>query len=610
MKVLVINSGSSSVKYEVFEGSDFTVLSSGLLERIGEGESRHVHRAYGPEGTVREIERRGRVDNHREGFRFILSLLVESPVIKNPAELVGIGHRVVHGGEDFKEAVLIDKDVLERIRALIPLAPLHNPANLLGIEAAREIFPGVPHVAVFDTAFHQSMPPHAYMYSLPYSLYALHRVRRYGFHGTSHLWVAKKAAAHLGKPLESLRLITLHLGNGASAAAIREGRSVDTSMGMTPLEGLVMGTRCGDLDPAVSFYLRRATGMPEEDLEALLNKGSGLKGICGVNDMREVIRMESRGEPLAQLALELYCYRIKKYVGAYFAALGRVDAIVFTGGVGENASVIRKRACEGLEHLGVAVDGVKNETASGEIAEIGSEDAPVRVLVVRTDEEREIAQQTVSAIERVGRAGGVSISTAGRDSGSGGTNAVSNYRVIEILRDQRSVTIRAVRPDDKGLFIDALGQVGPESRYTRFFAPKKEFTASELQQATEVDFVNVVALVAVLEKDGKDRIAGGGRYVRIEGTGQTAEVAFLVEDAFQGLGIASRLFKHLVAIARDVGITRFEAEVLPSNDAMLRVFERGGVPVTRTLESGTFHVVMDLNPPHPPSQRGADTGEG
>jgi len=294
--------------------------------------------------------------------------------------------------------------VLETIRDLVPLAPLHNPANLLGIEAARQVFPGVPQVAVFDTAFHQSIPRHAFTYALPYSFYALHRVRRYGFHGTSHLWVAKKAAAHLEKPLTSINLITLHLGNGASAAAIRQGLSVDTSMGMTPLEGLVMGTRCGDLDPAVSFYLRRATRMPEGDLEALLNKGSGLKGICGANDMREILKMGDRGEPQAQLALELYCYRIKKYIGAYFAVLGKVDAVVFTGGIGENAAPIRKQCCQGLEGLGITVEDRKNEKAYAEVLEIQQDNAAVKVLAVRTREEREIAEQTVATLIR-GRGG-------------------------------------------------------------------------------------------------------------------------------------------------------------------------------------------------------------
>jgi len=400
MKVVVINSGSSSVKYEVFEDSDFSVLSSGLLERIGEKESQHTHRAYGPSGTVKETVRKGRVGNHEEAFRFILSMPTDSAVIRNSAELLGIGHRVVHGGEVFRKPVLIDEDVLETIRDLIPLAPLHNPANLMGIEAARQVFPGVPQVAVFDTAFHQSIPPHAFIYALPYSFYALHRVRRYGFHGTSHLWVAKRAAAHLEKPLNSINLITLHLGNGASAAAIRQGLSLDTSMGMTPLEGLVMGTRCGDLDPAVSFYLRRATRIPEGDLEGLLNKGSGLKGICGANDMREILQMANRGDNQAQLALELYCYRIKKYIGAYFAVLGQVDAVVFTGGIGENAVPIRKQCCQGLEGLGITVDDRKNEKAYKEILEIQRDGGLVKVLAVRTKEEREIAEQTVATLLR------------------------------------------------------------------------------------------------------------------------------------------------------------------------------------------------------------------
>jgi acetate kinase len=400
VKVVVINSGSSSVKYEVFESSNLSVLSSGLLERIGESESQHTHRTYEASGAVKETVRRERVANHEEGFRFILSMPAESPVIKTSAELLGIGHRVVHGGEAFREPVLIDENVMETIRDLIPLAPLHNPANLLGIEAVRRVFPDVPQVAVFDTAFHQSMPPHAFMYALPYSFYALHRVRRYGFHGTSHLWVSKKAAAHLEKPLSSLNLITFHLGNGASAAAIRQGQSVDTSMGMTPLEGFVMGTRSGDLDPAIPFYLTRVTRLAYAELEALLNKGSGLKGICGANDMREILQMAKRGDPQAQLALDLYCYRIKKYLGAYIAVLGRVDAIVFTGGIGENAALIRKQCCQGLEALGITLDDVKNERTYEEVLEIQRDGAPVKVLAVRTNEEREIAEQTISAIKK------------------------------------------------------------------------------------------------------------------------------------------------------------------------------------------------------------------
>jgi acetate kinase len=398
MKVLVINSGSSSIKYEVFEISNFNVVSSGVLERIGESESQHTHRLADALGRVKESVRRGRVNNHEEGFRFILGTSPDSPVIKDSSEILGIGHRVVHGGEAFREPVLIDGSVIETIRGISALAPLHNPPNLLGIEAARQVFPGVPQVAVFDTAFHQSMPSHAFVYPLPYSFYALHHVRRYGFHGTSHLWVAKKAAAYLGRPLDDLHLITLHLGNGASAAAIQQGRSVDTSMGMTPLEGLVMGTRCGDLDPAIPFYLRRATGITEEDLQALLNKESGLKGICGANDMREVLLRADLGEPLAKLALEITCYRIKKYIGAYFAVLGRLDAVVFTGGIGENAAPVRRGCCQGLECLGITVDDGKNEKPCEEVLEIQPDQGLVKVLVVRTQEEREIAEQTVAAL--------------------------------------------------------------------------------------------------------------------------------------------------------------------------------------------------------------------
>jgi acetate kinase len=280
------------------------------------------------------------------------------------------------------------------IRALMALAPLHNPANLLGIEVCLELIPTVPQVAVFDTAFHQTMPPHAFRYALPESLYTEHAVRRYGFHGTSHAYVAKRAAQHLGLSLDRLNLITLHLGNGASAAAIQNGRCVDTSMGMTPLEGLVMGTRCGDLDPALGFYIGRATGLDPAAVETLLNKESGLKGLCGANDMREVLKRMDAGDAPARLAFEVYCYRIRKYLGAYCAVLGRVDAIVFTAGVGENAPAVRARACAGLDPLGIRLDTSRNDAASAEIEEIQQKNSVVKLLVIRTNEELEIAEQT------------------------------------------------------------------------------------------------------------------------------------------------------------------------------------------------------------------------
>ena len=399
LKVLVINSGSSSIKYRLFAGLDFSVRASGMVERIGEPISRLQHRWRNHSGNFDELRRSLPISNHREGLQHIGNVISQTRVLREEAELLGIGHRVVHGGEVFHEPALVDDTVIAAIRELIPLAPLHNPENLLGIEAALERYPHVPQVAVFDTAFHQSIPPQAFHYALPYDFYKTHHVRRYGFHGTSHHYVAERAAMHLGKPLEALNLITLHLGNGASATAIKAGKSADTSMGLTPLEGLVMGTRCGDLDPAIPFYLGRRMGISNEELESLLNHQSGLKGICDVNDMREIIRRASGGDSRAQLAIDMFCYRIKKYIGAYFAVLGRVDAIVFTGGIGENAAAIRKGCADGLAALGIFVDDRKNEESSGKLSEIQGDGCPSKILVIPTDEELEIARQTVQRLQ-------------------------------------------------------------------------------------------------------------------------------------------------------------------------------------------------------------------
>ena len=356
-------------------------LRAGVVDRIGEP---------GPSA----------VRDHGEGFGRVMADLSDSGTIGDPAGLFGIGHRVVHGGERFREPVRVDRGTLDAIRAMIPFAPLHNPGNLQGIEVALATCPGVPQVAVFDTAFHQTMPPRAFRYALPRDLYDAHRVRRYGFHGTSHAHVARRAADLLGKPPEALNLITLHLGNGASATAIREGKSVDTSMGMTPLEGLIMGTRCGDLDPAVPFFLGAVTGKNPEELLDLLNEESGMKGICGANDMREVHRRAAAGDPSASLAIDMYCYRIRKYIGAYTAVLGRVDALVFAGGIGENDAEVRRRACEGLSLLGIAVDEARNGSPSSVPREIQREGMPVKVLVIPTNEELEIALQTVACIRK------------------------------------------------------------------------------------------------------------------------------------------------------------------------------------------------------------------
>jgi acetate kinase len=400
MKVAVINCGSSSIKYEVFGLPDFVMLAAGLIEKIGGNESCLRQRRRKADGTFDERVYSKRLADHKEGFDFMAHVNREHRIIQDESELFGVGHRVVHGGELFREPTVIDDKVTAAIRGLIPLAPLHNPSNLLGIEIAQETFPGVSQVAVFDTAFHQTLPPKAFHYATPHHWYDKHRIRRYGFHGTSHHYVSKEAAKYLGKSPEITNLITLHLGNGASATAVQRGLSIDTSMGLTPLEGLIMGTRSGDIDPALHFFIMRETGMSANELEKLLNSQSGLKGICGLNDMREIIDQAGKANDRANLAIEMFCYRIKKYIGAYVAVIGSVDAIVFTGGMGENAPKIRERACEGLELLGIAIDGEKNEAVEGSIAEIQKNGAPVKVLVVRTDEEREIAQQTVLAIEK------------------------------------------------------------------------------------------------------------------------------------------------------------------------------------------------------------------
>ena len=398
MKVLVINSGSSSIKYQLFDMFEGKVLASGAIERIGEPQSVHRHRQTGSQDGAHETDDKHCIANHREGLARIGRVLRETGALGDLTELSAIGHRVVHGGESFRQPTLIDNEVLERIRDMIPLAPLHNPANVMGIEVALQYAPDIPQVAVFDTAFHQSIPPHAWHYAIPERLYADRHVRRYGFHGTSHHYVAKQAAQQLGKPLPSLNLITLHLGNGASAAAICQGQSVDTSMGMTPLEGLMMGTRCGDIDPAIHFYLCREAGLSNEQVESLLNKESGLKGICGANDMREVHRLADVGDDRARLALAMYGYRIKKYIGAYYAVLGHVNAVVFTGGIGENDARLRAQACAGLDALGIAIDSDRNSDQGGGVFAIHRDGSPVSILVIPTDEEFEIALQTKACI--------------------------------------------------------------------------------------------------------------------------------------------------------------------------------------------------------------------
>jgi acetate kinase len=395
MKVLVINSGSSSIKYQLFVMPEGEVMAGGAVERIGEADAVHRHL----DGNGDETSTVTRVSDHREGLQRIGTLLNQSRALSDLSELSAIAHRVVHGGEAFRRPARIDDEVITRIRQMIPLAPLHNPPNLTGIEVAMQQAPEVPQVAVFDTAFHQSIPAHAYRYALPEALYTQYQVRRFGFHGTSHYYVAKQAATFLGKPLDALNLITLHLGNGASATAVRQGQSVDTSMGMTPLEGLIMGTRCGDIDPAIHFYLGREAALEGAQLERVLNKESGMKGVCGDHDMRGVHRLADAGDARAQLALDMYCYRIKKYIGAYSAALGKVDAVIFTGGVGENDSWVRLQVISEMDNLGLVMDEDKNRRQTSAPFAVHREESRIAILVIPTNEELEIALQAVDCLQ-------------------------------------------------------------------------------------------------------------------------------------------------------------------------------------------------------------------
>ncbi len=388
-KILVLNAGSSSVKYSLFEMQQHSVLIAGIIERIGETSSTHRYAQAGSPQHQSEKQ----IANHQQALQELFGILTASGCLGDKGDLLCIGHRVVHGGEHFRQPALINMQVLQQIEATIALAPLHNPANLLGIQEAMQQMQDIPQVAVFDTAFHQTLPDYAYHYALPSGLYTEHGVRRYGFHGTSHRYVAKLAAQFLGKELEETNLITLHLGNGASAAAIENGRSVDTSMGLTPLEGLMMGTRSGDIDPAIHFYLSRTLNMPIAAIENLLNKDSGCKGVCGENDMRAIHKLAEAGEKSACLALEMYAYRIRKYIGAYFAVLGRVDALVFTGGIGENDVWLREKCCSGMGTLGIGIDSAKNLHPSRPCANISTNETPVAVLVIATHEELEIAIQ-------------------------------------------------------------------------------------------------------------------------------------------------------------------------------------------------------------------------
>ncbi|MEU5212623.1 acetate kinase [Streptomyces sp. NPDC020742] len=396
-RVLVLNSGSSSVKYQLLDMADGSRLAVGLVERIGEETSRLAHTPLATGGAKRETE--GAIADHEAALKAVAAELAADDLGLDSPELAAIGHRVVHGGLKFSAPTVIDDAVLKEIERLVPVAPLHNPANITGIRTAQALRPDLPQVAVFDTAFHTTMPEHAARYAIDVETADAHRIRRYGFHGTSHAYVSRKTAELLGKDPSEVNVIVLHLGNGASASAVAGGRCVDTSMGLTPLEGLVMGTRSGDIDPAVTFHLKRVAGMSEDEVDVLLNKKSGLIGLCGDNDMREIRRRIDEGDQRAALAFDIYIHRLKKYIGAYTAVLGRVDAVAFTAGVGENAAPVREAAIAGLEELGMAVDASLNAVRSDEPRLISPDYARVAVAVVPTDEELEIAQQTYALVK-------------------------------------------------------------------------------------------------------------------------------------------------------------------------------------------------------------------
>ena len=399
-KILVINCGSSSLKYAFFDSENESNTARGQVERIGTTATRLIHN-----GQMGEVIRELTVGGYEEAFKAMLEELTgkDNAVIRDLSEISVVGHRVVHGGERFSEAVVIDDEVLGHIEALNHLAPLHNPVNVTGIKEARRIFPAVPHVAVFDTAFHSTLPSYAYLYGLPYEYYEKKGVRRYGFHGSSHSYVCLKAAQHLQKRVNELEIVSCHLGNGASLCAVDHGRSIDTTMGFTPGEGLIMGTRCGDLDPGVITYLEREAGLTGEQLDQLLNKQSGLLGLSGISgDMREVEKAAANGDLRALVALKAFTYRIRKYIGAYIAAMGGVDVLIFTGGIGQGSSSVRSLALQGLQFMGIHLDDQRNREAEGSsaICRISTDDSPVTILIVPTDEERMIARETLRSLSR------------------------------------------------------------------------------------------------------------------------------------------------------------------------------------------------------------------
>ncbi|MCR4430131.1 MAG: acetate kinase [Tepidanaerobacteraceae bacterium] len=396
MKVLVINCGSSSLKYQLFNMENQSVLAKGIVERIGLEGGMLRHQPADKD----KVEISENIPNHKVAVKIMLDALLDSNhgVINTVSEISAVGHRVVHGAERFSGSVRINDEVINVLKECISIAPLHNPPNIIGIEAVKELLPDVPMVGVFDTAFHQTMPEFAYIYGVPYDLYKKHSIRRYGFHGTSHRYVSMRAAKFLNKPIEDLKIVTLHLGNGSSITAVKNGKSVDNSMGFTPLEGIVMGTRCGSIDPAIVPFLIEKEGISPEKINDYLNKKCGVLGISGISsDFRDIEEAAASGNKRAKLALDVFAYQAKKYIGSYAAAMNGLDAIVFTGGIGENSSNMRKMICENMEYFGIRIDDARNNIR-GKEADISAEDSKTRVLVIPTNEELMIALDTVALI--------------------------------------------------------------------------------------------------------------------------------------------------------------------------------------------------------------------
>ncbi len=401
MKILVVNSGSSSCKYQLIEMETERVLCSGLAERIGLGEGRLSHKIAPDSDAEKKIVKDQPFPTHKEAMELVIDLLMDAEigVIKDKGEISAIGHRVLHGGEAMTEPMIVDESVKEAIRACFSLGPLHNPPNLMGIEVCEKLFPGIPNVAVFDTEFGMSMPDEAYMYALPYEYYEELHIRRYGFHGTSHKYIAKKTAQFLGKPLDQLNSVTMHLGNGSSMTCVRKGRCIDTSMGLTPLEGLIMGTRCGTIDPAAICYIMKEDGLSAAEADTLMNKKSGLMGLCGLSDMRDIHAAIDKGDKRADLALRMLVRSIRKTLGAYYFLLdGKVDSVVFTAGIGEHDALVRAAVVQGLEDLGFKLDPEANASRNGDAHAISAPDSKVKILVIPTNEELQIAQTAQALI--------------------------------------------------------------------------------------------------------------------------------------------------------------------------------------------------------------------